>query len=75
MRFITKTQTLISTLFTAMFVGLMGSAFASPSIEDLWTAFDISTINGKVLAILTTFVTINLGFLAYRYIKKTMSRG
>jgi len=69
-----KLQMFIATLFTCVFAAF-GMAFATPSIADLWTAFDISSINSQVLTILTTFVTINLAFVAYKYIRKTMGRG
>ena len=71
---VTRSQLAVSAGIASVF-GLIGSAFATPSVADLWTAFDISTINGQVLTVLTTFVTINLGFLAYKYIRRTMSRG
>ena len=69
-----RSQMFTAALFAAVF-GMVGSAFATPTVADLWTAFDISTINTQVLTILTTFVTINLAFLAYKYIRKTMGRG
>ncbi|WP_320043135.1 hypothetical protein [uncultured Desulfobacter sp.] len=71
---ITRSQMFTAAVFSAFF-GMFGLSFATPSVADLWTAFDISTINGQVLTVLTTFVTINLGFLAYKYIRRTMSRG
>jgi len=71
---ITRTQMFTAAMFSAFF-GMFGLSFATPSVADLWTAFDISTINGQVLTVLTTFVTINLAFLAYKYIRRTMSRG
>nr|WP_319393327.1 hypothetical protein [uncultured Desulfobacter sp.] len=71
---ITRSQMFTAAIFSAFF-GMFGLSFATPSVADLWTAFDISTINGQVLTVLTTFVTINLAFLAYKYIRRTMSRG
>jgi len=71
---VTRSQFFTSSIFSAFF-GLFGMSFATPSVSDLWTAFDISTINSQVLTILTTFVTINLAFLAYRFIKRTMGKG
>jgi hypothetical protein len=71
---ITRSQMFTAAMFSAFF-GMFGLSFATPSVADLWTAFDISTINGQVLTVLTTFVTINLAFLAYKYIRRTMSRG
>lgn len=74
MNFFTRTQMFVAAMFSVFF-GMFGLSFATPSVADLWTAFDISTINGQVLTVLTTFVTINLAFLAYKYIRRTMSRG
>ena len=74
MNFFTRTQLFTAAIFSAFF-GMFGLSFATPAVADLWTAFDISTINGQVLTVLTTFVTINLAFLAYKYIRRTMSRG
>lgn len=71
---ITRSQMFTAAMFSAFF-GMFGLSFATPTVADLWTAFDISTINGQVLTVLTTFVTINLAFLAYKYIRRTMSRG
>lgn len=71
---VTRSQVFTASVF-ATFFGMFGMSFATPSVADLWTAFDISTINGQVLTVLTTFVTINLAFLAYKYIRRTMSRG
>lgn len=71
---ITRSQMFTAAMFSAFF-GMFGMSFAAPTIADLWSAFDISTINGQVLTVLTTFVTINLAFLAYKYIRRTMSRG
>ncbi|EIM62129.1 hypothetical protein [Desulfobacter postgatei] len=71
---VTRSQFFTASIFSAFF-GLFGMSFATPSVADLWTAFDISTINSQVLTILTTFVTINLAFLAYRYIRRTMGKG
>ena len=74
MNFFTRNQIFIAALLSCLF-GMFGMALATPAIADLWTAFDISTINSQVLTILTTFVTINLAFVAYKYIRKTMGRG
>jgi len=74
MKYLTRSQMFIASMFSAFF-GMFGMCFATPSVADLWLAFDISTINGQVLTVLTTFVTINLAFLAYKYIRRTMSRG
>lgn len=71
---VTRSQVFTASMFAAFF-GMFGLSFASPTIADLWTAFDVSTINTQVLTVLTVFVTINLGFLAYKYIRRTMSRG
>lgn len=71
---VTRSQIAVTGAIAAVF-GMVGSAFATPTVADLWTAFDISTINTQVLTILTTFVTINLAFVAYKYIRKTMGRG
>lgn len=72
---VTRSQLAVTSGIAAVF-GLMGSAFATvASVEDLWTAFDYSTLNTKVLAALTVFVTINLGYLAYKLIRRTMSKG
>ena len=71
---VTRSQLFTASIFSAFF-GLFGMSFATPSVADLWTAFDISTINTQVLTILTTFVTINLAFLAYKYIRRTMGKG
>lgn len=73
-KLITRSQMFVASMF-ATFFGMFGMSFATPSIADLWTAFDISTINGQVLTVLTTFVTINLGFLAYKMIRRTMGKG
>jgi len=74
MSLITRSQMFVASMFAAFF-GMFGMSFAAPTIADLWTAFDVSTINTQVLTVLTVFVTINLGFLAYKYIRRTMSRG
>ncbi|WP_321414398.1 hypothetical protein [uncultured Desulfobacter sp.] len=74
MSLITRSQMFVASMFAAFF-GMFGMSFATPTIDDLWTAFDISTLNGKVLTGLTTFVVINLAFLTYKYIRRVMSRG
>jgi hypothetical protein len=61
-------------VFSAFF-GMFGLSFATPTTQDLWDAFDITTLNGQILTFLTTFVVINLGFLTYKYIRRVMSRG
>lgn len=71
---VSRPQMFIAALFSAFF-GMFGMSFAAPTIADLWTAFDVSTINTQVLTVLTVFVTINLGFLAYKYIRRTMGKG
>ncbi|WP_020588979.1 hypothetical protein [Desulfobacter curvatus] len=71
---ITRSQMFTAAMFSAFF-GMFGLSFATPSVADLWTAFDISTLNGQILTVLTTFVLINLGFLTYKYIRRVMSRG
>jgi len=55
--------------------GLMAfasNAFATPSIQDLWDAVDISTVTTQVLTLLTAMVAIRLAFLVYKYVKRTM---
>ena len=71
---ITRSQVFYATMISSIF-GFFGNAFATPSIDDLWTAFDAATLNTKVLTILTVFVGINLAFLTYKLIRRTMSRG
>lgn len=73
-KLVTRSQMFVSSIFATLF-GVFGMSFATPAIADLWTAFDVSTINGQVLTVLTTFVTINLAFLAYGFIKRTMGKG
>lgn len=73
-KIVTRKSAFISTLF-AVFFGMFGMSLATPSIAGLWTAFDITSINSQVLTVLTTFVTINLGFLAYKFIRRTMGKG
>lgn len=71
---VTRSQMFIASMFAAFF-GMFGMALATPTIADLWTACDVSTINTQVLTVLTVFVTVNLAFLAYKYIRRVMSRG
>lgn len=68
----------ISKIFTTMFTvvaalfALASSAISAPAIADLWTAVDITTVNGQVLTLLTAMITIRLAFLVYRYVKRVM---
>lgn len=71
---VTRTQVFTAALFSAFF-GMFGMSFATPSVADLWTAFDITTLNSQILTVLTAFVVINLGFLTYALIRRTMSKG
>lgn len=41
----------------------------------LFTAVDVSTLSGNVSTLLISFIGVNLLFLGYRYVKKTMGRG
>ncbi len=68
---ITRNQMFVASMFSVFF-GMFGISFATPSVSDLWTAFDISTINGEVLSVLTMFVVISLGFLIFKYIQRAI---
>lgn len=74
MNLFSRVQVFTAFMFAAFF-GFFGMSFATPTVADLWTAFDTSTLNSQVLTVLTVFVTINLAFLAYKLIRRTMSKG
>lgn len=44
-------------------------------MDALFTAVDISSLSTNVSALLISFIGINLVFLGYRYVKRTMGRG
>lgn len=71
---VTRSQVFTASLLSVI-AGTSGLAFATPTTADLWTAFDISTLNSQILTVLTAFVVINLGFLTYKYIRRVMGKG
>lgn len=42
------------------------------SIDNLFSAVDVAGINTNVATLLIAFIGINLLFLGYRYVRKTM---
>jgi hypothetical protein len=47
-------------------------ANAAPTIDDVWTAVDLSGISAKIIPIMVLVVGISMIFLAVRYIKRTI---
>lgn len=44
-------------------------------MDALFTAVDVSGISTNVSTLMIAFIGINLLFLGYRYVRKTMNRG
>lgn len=44
-------------------------------MQDLFDAVDVATISTNVGTLMVAFIGINLLFLGYRYVRKTMNRG
>ncbi len=42
---------------------------------NLFTAVDVTGVSGNIETLMIAFIGINLLFLGYRYVKKTMNRG
>jgi len=55
-----------------LIVDFAANALATPVIQDLWDAVDISTVTTQVLTLLIAMVGIRLAFLVYKYVKRTM---
>ena len=68
---ISKSLTIVAGSFAGVLASLT-SAFAAPTVADLWTAVDITTVASSVLTLLIAMVGIRLGFLVYKYVKRTM---
>ena len=66
--------TLIVTLFASIFA-FFGVAFADPAtIDDMWTAVDLSAISSNVIALLIVVLGIKLVFVAFGYIRSALAR-
>lgn len=68
---IRKISSLICFALFGMFT-MVSSSFASPVVQDLWDAVDVTTVSGQVITLLTAMVGIRLGFLVYKYVKRVM---
>ena len=44
-------------------------------MDALFTAVDVSGVSTNVSTLMIAFIGINLLFLGYRYVRKTMNRG
>lgn len=45
------------------------------AMGNLFTAVDVTGVSGNIETLMIAFIGINLLFLGYRYVKKTMNRG
>ncbi len=44
-------------------------------MDALFTAVDVTGLNTNVSTLMIAFISVNLLFLGYRYVRKTMNRG
>lgn len=50
------------------------SAFAAPTVADLWTAADVSTLSASTITLLVAAVGITLVFVTAKLVKKGLNK-
>lgn len=55
-------------------VATVGTAFASPTVADLWTAADVSTLSGSTITLLVAAIGVTLVFVTAKLVKKGLNK-
>ena len=53
---------------------VVSSSSANAALADLFTAVDVTGVSTNVQTLMIAFIGINILFLGYAYVKKTMNR-